>query len=55
MNRDPSEGLRDVEIPIMESCKRDYNDITKQICGGKPEGGSDACQGELLGKMSFLM
>ena len=44
-NRDPSEGLREVEIPVMESCKREYNDITKQICGGRPEGGADACQG----------
>ena len=44
-NRDPSEGLREVEIPIMDKCKRPYNDITKQICGGRPEGGADACQG----------
>ena len=45
-NRDPSEGLREVEIPIMESCKREYNDIARQICAGRPEGGADACQGK---------
>ena len=47
-NRDPSEGLREVEIPVMENCKREYNDISKQICGGRPEGGADACQGNNL-------
>ena len=54
-NRDPSEGLREVEIPIMESCKREYNDIARQICAGRPEGGADACQGKrLLNAVTFV-
>lgn len=44
-NRDPAEMLQEVEIPILDSCKSDYNNIEKQICGGEPGGGADACQG----------
>jgi len=43
--------LREVEVPILPSCKYlpDQNDAT--ICAGYPEGGYDACQGDSGGPL----
>ncbi|XP_059086215.1 serine protease nudel-like isoform X2 [Tigriopus californicus] len=50
-DRDPAEHLQEVRIPIMESCKKDYNNIELQICGGRFEGGIDSCQGDSGGPL----
>lgn len=53
-DRDPAEHLQEVMIPIMESCKKDYNNIELQICGGKLEGGIDSCQGEFGSRLRLF-
>lgn len=40
-----SDDLREVVIPINETCQFSANNVTVQVCGGYQEGGKDSCQG----------
>ena len=46
-----SDEMREVQIPILEECKKSYNNIEYQVCGGYNEGGKDTCQGDSGGPL----
>ncbi|EGI57358.1 Serine protease nudel [Acromyrmex echinatior] len=43
--------LREVEVPILSSCKHSADQNNATICAGYPAGGHDACQGDSGGPL----
>lgn len=46
-----ADNLREVEVPILPSCKRIIDQNHATICAGFYEGGYDACQGDSGGPL----
>nr|XP_031838376.1 serine protease nudel isoform X2 [Nomia melanderi] len=43
--------LREVEVPILNNCKYEFDQHDAVICAGYPQGGRDACQGDSGGPL----
>lgn len=46
MFRLAADNLKEVDLPILESCKYIEDVNGDEICAGEKEGGRDACQGK---------
>lgn len=47
----PADHLREVEVPILASCKYEEDQNDASICAGYFHGGRDACQGDSGGPL----
>jgi hypothetical protein len=46
-----ADHMREVEVPILPSCKHREDNEGLELCAGIPEGGRDACQGDSGGPL----